>query len=88
MLVGPAKSKIVYEPLGVFCIMGSWNFPILTCLAPLIYAIAAGNTAVIKPSELAPNSLLILKKLCESYLDKESFICIEGQVEVAKYLSL
>jgi acyl-CoA reductase-like NAD-dependent aldehyde dehydrogenase len=88
MLVGPASSKIIYEPLGVFCIMGSWNFPLLTCLTPLIYAMAAGNTAVIKPSELAPHSLLILKKVCEIYLDSESYICIEGQYEVAKYLTL
>lgn len=61
MLVGPAKSKLVYEPLGVIGIMGSWNFPFLTSLAPLIFVIAAGNTAVIKPSELAPNSLLAIK---------------------------
>lgn len=61
MFLGPAKSSIVYEPLGVVCIMGSWNFPLYTTLAPLIYAIAAGNVAVIKPSELAPNSLLKIK---------------------------
>jgi len=78
MLVGPAKSKLVYEPLGVIGIMGSWNFPLLTCLSPLIYAIAAGNTAVIKPSEISPHSLLILKKLCEAYLDRDSYIIIEG----------
>lgn len=78
MLVGPAKSKLVFEPLGVIAIMGSWNFPLLTCLSPLIYAIAAGNTAVIKPSEVSPNSLLILKKLCEAYLDRDSYIMIEG----------
>jgi aldehyde dehydrogenase (NAD+) len=78
MLVGPAKSKLVFEPLGVIGIMGSWNFPLLTCLSPLIYAIAAGNTAVIKPSEVSPNSLLILKKLCEAYLDRDSYIMIEG----------
>ena len=64
--------------LGVIGIMGSWNFPLLTCLSPLVYAIAAGNTAVIKPSEVSPNSLLILKKLCEAYLDRDSYIMIEG----------
>ena len=61
MMVGPAKSKIVFEPLGVVCIMGSWNFPLYTTLAPLIYAIASGNTCVIKPSELAPHTLQSLK---------------------------
>jgi aldehyde dehydrogenase (NAD+) len=66
--------------------MGSWNFPILTSFSPLIYAISAGNTAVLKPSELAPNSLIAMKALCESYLDKDAYICIEGQIEVAKAL--
>ena len=78
MLVGPAKSKLVYEPLGVIGVIGSWNFPILTCLAPLIFAIAAGNTAVIKPSEVSANSLLIIKQICEEFLDRDSYICIEG----------
>ena len=78
MLVGPAKSKQVYEPLGVIGIMGSWNFPLLTCLSPMVYALAAGNTAVIKPSEISPHSLLIIKKLCEAYLDRDSYIIIEG----------
>ena len=78
MLVGPAKSKLVYEPLGVIGIMGSWNFPLLTCLSPMVYAIAAGNTAVIKPSEISPHSLLIIKKLCEAYLDRDSYIIFEG----------
>lgn len=55
MLVGPGKSKIIREPFGVVLIMGSWNFPIYTTLIPLIYCIAAGNCAIIKPSELSPN---------------------------------
>lgn len=87
MILDPAKSSIVYEPLGVVCVMGSWNFPILTTLSPLINVICAGNTAVIKPSELSPNSLLAIKNLIENYLDKDSYICLEGQVEVAKALT-
>ncbi len=78
MLVGPAESKIVYEPLGVICIIGSWNFPLYTTLGPLIYVIASGNTCVIKPSELSPFSLLVLKNLINSYLQNECYICIEG----------
>lgn len=69
MYVGPAKSKILYEPLGVVCIMGSWNFPLYTTLAPLIHAIAAGNCAVIKPSEIAPNTLLKIKSLITRSID-------------------
>jgi len=78
MYIGPAKSKIVYEPLGVVCIMGSWNFPLVTTIGPLINAIAAGNCAVIKPSEISPNTLLKIKSLVTRWLDMQSYACIEG----------
>jgi aldehyde dehydrogenase (NAD+) len=61
MYLGPAKSSIVYEPLGVVCVIGSWNFPIFTTLTPLVSVIAAGNCAVIKPSELTPHVSLKIK---------------------------
>jgi aldehyde dehydrogenase (NAD+) len=51
LLIGPAKSSIMAEPLGVTGILGSWNYPYVTTFMPLIAAIAAGNCAVIKPSE-------------------------------------
>jgi aldehyde dehydrogenase (NAD+) len=86
MLVGPAVSKVVYEPLGVICVMGSWNFPLYTTLSPFIYVIASGNTAVLKPSELAPHTFLALRNLLRSYLDSSCYICIEGKIEVAKAL--
>ena len=87
MFLGPARSKIVYEPLGVVCVMGSWNFPLFTTIGPLINVIAAGNCAIIKPSELAPYSLIKIKSLVTRWLDLSCYICIEGQVEVAKALS-
>jgi len=61
VLVGPGKSSIVYEPLGTVLIIGSWNFPIFTCVGPLISAISSGNCAVLKPSEMAPNSAKIIQ---------------------------
>lgn len=78
MFLGPARSKIIYEPLGVVCIMGSWNFPLYTILAPLIHAISSGNCAVIKPSEIAPNTLLCIKSLLDGSIDNQCYICIEG----------
>jgi aldehyde dehydrogenase (NAD+) len=87
MLIGPARSKIHYEPLGVVLVMGSWNFPIYTTLAPLVYVIAAGNCAVIKPSEMSPHISKKLKVLITRYLDMSSYVCIEGAVEVAKTLT-
>lgn len=87
MLVGPGTSKIVYEPLGVVLIMGSWNFPLYTTLGPLMNVIAAGNCAVIKPSEMSPNCSRSMKKLITRYLDMNCFACIEGAAEVAKTLT-
>lgn len=87
MLVGPAKSKIVYEPLGVVCIIGSWNFPLLTTLNPLVQAIAAGNCAVVKPSEIAPFTMLKLKSFFVRNLEMSAYVCVEGQIEVAKALT-
>ncbi|CAH2051362.1 unnamed protein product [Thlaspi arvense] len=50
------KGKVISEPLGTVLIFSSWNFPISLCLDPLIGAISAGNTVMIKPSELSPNA--------------------------------
>ncbi len=86
-LIGPAKSRIVYEPLGVVLIIGSWNFPLYTTLGPLIHAIAAGNCAIIKPSEISAHSSNMMKRFIMRQLDMQCFVVIEGQVEVAKSLT-
>lgn len=83
MLLGPAKSRIVWEPFGVALIMGSWNFPFFTTIGPLIYAIAAGNCAIIKPSEMSPQCSRIMKRLLTRHLDSQAYACIEGAVQVA-----
>jgi aldehyde dehydrogenase (NAD+) len=87
-LSSPGRSKIVYEPLGVVAVMGSWNFPLLTTIAPLVYVIAAGNCAVMKPSEITSHSLHAMKNLFKTYLDNACYICIEGKVQVAKTIPL
>ena len=56
MLNFPAKSYLVQEPLGVSLIIGAWNLPYNLLLSPLIGSIAAGNTALLKPSELSPRT--------------------------------
>jgi aldehyde dehydrogenase (NAD+) len=70
LLFAPCSSYIKYEPLGVALIMGSWNFPYFVTIKPLIMAIAAGNCAIVKPSELGPNSAAAMQALIEKYLDK------------------
>jgi aldehyde dehydrogenase (NAD+) len=83
MTIGPGQSKIVYEPLGVVLILGSWNFPLFTTIGPLVSVIAAGNCAVIKGSEATPNTSRAMGLLTERYLENTSFIYVEGAVQVA-----
>nr|WP_136252717.1 aldehyde dehydrogenase family protein [Ningiella ruwaisensis] len=89
LVAQPAKSYVKSEALGVALIIGAWNYPIQLTLSPLIAAIAAGNCAIIKPSELAENSSAILAKLLPDYLDKKAFAVIEGgKDETSALLSL
>lgn len=81
MMAQPGKSYIQPEPLGTVLIIGAWNYPYQLVIAPLIAAIAAGNCAVIKPSELSPNTSAIIAELIGKYLDKEAFLVVEGGVE-------
>lgn len=83
LTLAPARSRIRYEPHGVALIFGSWNFPYFVTIGPLATAIASGNLAVIKPSEMAPASSAAIKKLVNNYLDKEAYDVIEGGPEVA-----
>lgn len=69
LIVGNGSSKIVPEPYGTVLVLGSWNYPFFTALAPAFEAIAAGNCVALKPSELAPYISKVLRKLFEKYLD-------------------
>jgi acyl-CoA reductase-like NAD-dependent aldehyde dehydrogenase len=77
----PSKSFIRPEPYGVVLIIGAWNYPLQECLAPLVGAIAAGNCAVIKPSELAPAASALLAEIVKTHLDPAAFAVVEGAVE-------
>ena len=80
MVGKPGKSWLQPEPLGVVLIIGAWNYPLQLTLAGLVAAIAAGNCAVIKPSELAPKTSALTVRLIEEYLDNDCFKVIEGGV--------
>lgn len=77
------KSWVEYQPLGKILIIAPWNYPFQLTLAPLVSVIAAGNHAVIKPSELAPNSARLLSEKLPNYLDVE---VKEGGPEVTQKL--
>ncbi len=74
----PARAWYRYEPLGVVLIVAPWNYPIQLILSPLVGAIAAGNCAILKPSEQAPACSALLAELVPSYLDPEAVAVVEG----------
>ncbi|MCC6436741.1 MAG: aldehyde dehydrogenase family protein [Acidimicrobiales bacterium] len=76
----PAKARIVREPLGVIGIIGPWNYPVQLVLAPLVAALAAGNTAVLKPSELAPACSAVLAELIARHFDPAVVGVVTGGV--------
>ena len=82
----PAKSYIIPEPLGTILVISAWNYPYQLSLIPAISAIAAGNTVVIKPSEIPNNTSKILAELINSNFDKKHLCIIEGGVETTTEL--
>ncbi|WP_104157506.1 aldehyde dehydrogenase family protein, partial [Mycobacterium avium] len=75
-----------YDPLGVVLIIGPWNYPLYLSLAPLVAAVAAGNCAVIKPSELAPATSALLARWLPQYVDPEAVRVVEGDADVTQQL--
>jgi aldehyde dehydrogenase (NAD+) len=74
----PSRSRVMREPLGVVLIIGPWNYPVQLLLNPLVGAIAAGNCVVLKPSEFAPASDAVMKKIVEEVFPKEYILYVQG----------
>lgn len=68
---------IYKDPFGVVLVMGAWNYPLQLTLLPVAAAIAAGNTVIIKPSEVAPASAKFIAETLPKYLDNVSAISTE-----------
>ena len=82
----PASSYIIPEPLGVCLVIGAWNYPYQLSFAPVIAAIAAGNTVVLKPSELPSNTAAAISKIVKENFDSSFFTVVEGGVEETQEL--
>ncbi len=82
MLMG-AHAKVHYQPLGVVGIVVPWNFPVFLGLSPLVGALAAGNRAMIKTSEFAPNTADLLTEMISKHFTEEEVVVINGDVSVA-----
>ncbi|WP_245843214.1 aldehyde dehydrogenase family protein [Mycolicibacterium vulneris] len=82
----PGRAWVQYDPLGAVLIIGPWNYPLYLSLAPLVAAVAAGNCAVIKPSELAPATSALLARQLGQYVDPEAVRVVEGDAAVTQDL--
>lgn len=76
----PGSSYVQPDPLGVVCIIAPWNFPIQLILNPMVSAISAGNTVVIKPSEVSQNCAVLGEALLRKYMDQDAVKIVQGAV--------
>jgi aldehyde dehydrogenase (NAD+) len=86
LLLFPATSYIYKEPYGSVLIISPWNYPFILAFEPLIMAIAAGNTVILKPSELTPKTSKLTSAIIEKVCPKNFATSIEGGVDVATTL--
>jgi aldehyde dehydrogenase (NAD+) len=82
----PGFGRIYPEPLGVVLIISPWNYPFQLIIAPLIGAIAAGNCAILKPSEIAAHTSKLLAEILPKYFDPAYIAVVEGGVEISQQL--
>src|SRR5713101_5646045 len=76
--LAPSHAEVRFDPLGVGLIIGTWNYPLMLTLSPLIAAICGGNVAVIKPSEVAAATANVMARLVPEYLDRSGFSVVLG----------
>jgi len=81
-----SSSWIINEPKGVCLIISPWNFPVNLTFGPLVSAIAAGNTVILKPSEMTPHTSKVMHKIVNDIFNDDEVVLIEGEVEVSQEL--
>lgn len=73
-------AKVIYEPKGVCLIIAPWNFPFNLALGPLVSALAAGNTVILKPSEMTPKTSALIKRMVEELFESNHVAVVEGGI--------
>jgi aldehyde dehydrogenase (NAD+) len=82
----PSSARIYPEPYGVTLVMSPWNYPFQLCVAPIISAVAAGNCAIVKPSEFAPATSALIAKMCKEVFDIGHVAAVEGGIDESQAL--
>jgi aldehyde dehydrogenase (NAD+) len=77
------SSRVVYQPKGRCLIISPWNYPLSLALGPLVSAVAAGNTAILKPSEFTPNTNRVVKDIIGAAFPQDEVAVIEGAAQTA-----
>ena len=81
------KSQIINEPKGVTLIISPWNYPFNLSFGPMIWSIAAGNTVILKPSEMTPAMSKVISEIVSQSFDTNLVTVIQGDAPVARYLT-
>jgi aldehyde dehydrogenase (NAD+) len=80
------QAKLRYEPRGVCLIVSPWNYPVNLTFMPLVSAIAAGNTAILKPSEMTPHCAQLMEDMVRELFDEQEVAVFQGAVETSQNL--
>lgn len=86
LLMFGTSAEVRNEPKGVTLIISPWNYPINLTFGPLVSAIAAGNTAVIKPSEMTPHCAQLMEEIVADIFDEDEITVVQGAVETSQHL--
>lgn len=81
------SAKILKEPKGVCLVISPWNYPYNLSFGPMLTALAAGNTVMLKPSEMTPNMSRAIREIVEETFEPNEVCVVEGEVEVSSYLT-
>jgi len=77
------RSRVVYQPKGRCLIISPWNYPLSLALGPLVSAVAAGNTAILKPSEFTPNTNRVVSEIIDAVFPPDEVAVVQGAAETA-----
>lgn len=86
LVLQPSSSRIFYEPLGVSLVMAPWNYPFMLLMTPVVGAISAGCTAILKPSPYTPNVALTTGEMIAEFFEPEYLATVQGSRKVNEVL--